>query len=238
MHPSFCWIGIVFYSQSGKSGLVTVRPLRRVGTRELVPLLSGWNATRGAGYASLADRLRLLVLDGRVPVHVLLPSERELAAALGTSRTTTSAAYRLLRESGFAAAGQGAGTWTELPGSPSSGRSSGPAGDPWPVQSSGVAGTADGRGDLASAAPEAPPQVHAAYTAALTELPRFLPGHGYVSAGLPGLRERVAQRFTSRGLATSTDQVLVTSGAMHGLRLVLEALLSPGAPVLVESPSY
>jgi DNA-binding transcriptional MocR family regulator len=106
------------------------------------------------------------------------------------------------------------------------------------VQSSGIAGTPDGRGDLASAAPEAPPQVHAAYTAALAELPRFLPGHGYVSAGLPLLRARVAERFAARGLATSPDQVLVTSGAMHGLRLVLEALLSPGDRVLVESPSY
>ena len=74
--------------------------------------------------------------------------------------------------------------------------------------------------------------------AALTELPRFLPGHGYVSAGLPVLRERVASRFAARGLPTSADQVLVTSGAMHGLRLVLEALLSPGERVLVESPSY
>jgi DNA-binding transcriptional MocR family regulator len=211
-----------------------VSPRRRVSARELAPLVAGWKDDRAAGYASLADRLRLLVLDGRVPVHVLLPSERELAVALGTSRTTTAAAYRLLRESGFAAAGQGAGTWTELPGS----RSPGPTGDPWPVQSSGIAGTPDGRGDLASAAPEAPPQVHAAYTAALAELPRFLPGHGYVSAGLPLLRARVAERFAARGLATSPDQVLVTSGAMHGLRLVLEALLSPGDRVLVESPSY
>ncbi len=213
-------------------------PRRRVSARELAPLVAGWKHDRAAGYAALADRLRLLVLDGRVPVHVLLPSERDLAAALGTSRTTTAAAYRLLRESGFAAAGQGAGTWTELPGSRESDAPSGPAGDAWPVQSTGVAGTPDGRGDLASAAPEAPPQVHAAYAAALTELPRFLPGHGYVSAGLQVLRERVASRFAARGLPTSADQVLVTSGAMHGLRLVLEALLSPGERVLVESPSY
>jgi DNA-binding transcriptional MocR family regulator len=209
-------------------------PRRRVPARELALLVAGWKDDRAAGYAALADRLRLLVLDGRVPVHALLPSERELAVALATSRTTTAAAYRLLRESGFAAAGQGAGTWTELPGSAASRG----ADAPWPVQVTGVAGTPDGRGDLASAAPEAPPQVHAAYTAALTELPRYLPGHGYVSAGLPVLRERVAERYTTRGVPTSPEQVLVTSGALHGLRLVLEAVLSPGDRVLVESPSY
>ncbi len=229
--------GLAFHSQSDDSGGMApriVRPARRVGARELVPLLAGWSQARGPGYAALAERLRLLVLDGRLPVDVVLPSERELAVALGTSRTTTAGAYRALRESGFAAAGQGAGTWTALPGGDSARMDD----LPWPVQTSGVAGTADGRGDMASAAPEAPPQVHGAYAAALAELPRYLPGHGYVSAGLPALRERVAARFTARGLATTPEQVLVTSGAVHGLRLVLDALLAPGDRVLVESPSY
>jgi DNA-binding transcriptional MocR family regulator len=210
------------------------RPARRVGVRELLPLLTGWADRPGPGYAALAERLRLLVLDGRLPVDAVLPSERDLATALATSRTTTAAAYRALRESGFAAAGQGAGTWTTLPG----GRTGGGAEVPWPVQTTGLSGTADGRGDLASAAPEAPPQVHGAYAAALAELPRYLPGHGYVTAGLPALRDRVAARFAARGLPTSADQVLVTAGAVHGLRLVLEATIAPGDRVLVESPSY
>ena len=211
------------------------RPARRVGARELLPLLAGWADRPGPGIAALAERLRLLVLDGRLPVDAVLPSERDLATALATSRTTTAAAYRALRESGFAAAGQGAGTWTTLPG----GRAGGTRVDLfWPVQTTGVSGTADGRGDMASAAPEAPPQVHPAYAAALAELPRYLPGHGYVTAGLPALRERVAARFTARGLATGAEQVLVTAGAVHGLRLVLEATIAPGDRVLVESPSY
>ena len=55
---------------------------------------------------------------------------------------------------------------------------------------------------------------------------------------MPALRERVAARFAARGLPTSADQVLVTAGAVHGLRLVLEATIAPGDRVLVESPSY
>jgi DNA-binding FadR family transcriptional regulator len=76
--------------------------VRRVTARELVPLLAGWRSARGAGYGTLADRLRQLVLDGRLPVHVVLPSERDLATALGTSRTTTAAAYRQMRDAGIA----------------------------------------------------------------------------------------------------------------------------------------
>jgi DNA-binding transcriptional MocR family regulator len=106
---------------------------------------------------------------------------------------------------------------------------------PFPIAGGG---SADGRGDFTSAAPEAPPQVPAAYAAALAELPRYLPGHGYATAGLPALRELVAERFTARGAPTSGDEVLVTAGAAHGLRLVLQAVLSPGDRVIVESPSY
>jgi len=208
------------------------RPVHRIGVRDLVLLLGAWRDDRPGvpGYQALADRLRLLVLDGRLPVHALLPSERLLAQATGTSRTTTTGAYRLLRESGFAAAGHGAGTWTALP------RHTGA--DPWPVQTTGVAGTPDGRGDLSGAAPEAPPQLHAAYAAALAELPRYLPGHGYVTAGLPDLRERIAARYTARGLPTTAEHVIVTAGAVHGLRLVLDALMRRGDRVLVENPTY
>ena len=213
-----------------------VRPVRRIGVRELVPLLGAWREGRPGlpGYQALAERLRLLVLDGRLPVHAVLPSERALADAAGTSRTTTTAAYRLLRESGFAVAGHGAGTWTALPGA---GRASEEAG-PWPVQTSGLAGTPDGRGDLASAAPEAPPQLHAAYAEALADLPAYLPGHGYVTAGVPGLRARIAARYTTLGLPTAPEEVLVTAGAVHGLRLVLDALGTRGQRVLVENPTY
>ncbi len=215
------------------------RPARRIGPRELAPLLTGWHdgAPGVPGYQALADRLQLLVLDGRLPVHAVLPSERALATATGTSRTTTTAAYRLLRESGFAVAGHGAGTWTALPHEPD-GAAADAAVLPWPVTTTGERGTVDGRGDLSSAALEAPPQVHAAYAAALADLPRYLPGHGYVTAGLAGLRERIAARYTARGLATRPEEVLVTSGAIHGLRLVLETVLAAGDRVLVESPTY
>jgi len=212
---------------------VSKRPSRQLGSREVTALLGNWSRPGTPAYRALAERLRLLVLDGRLPVHAVLPSERSLALDTGTSRTTTTAAYRLLREQGFARAVHGAGTWTAIPRD----RGDLPSTDPWPVLH-GSLGPADGRGDLTCAALEAPCEIHAAYVAALDDLPRYLPGHGYYSGGLPELRERIAARYTARGLPTSADEVMVTSGAMSALRTALSLLARPGARVLVEDPTY
>ena len=56
-------------------------------------------------YRALADRIRLLIADGRVVVGTRLPSERDLTTALGVSRTTVTRAYAVLRDSGYAVAG-------------------------------------------------------------------------------------------------------------------------------------
>jgi DNA-binding transcriptional MocR family regulator len=231
-------------------------PVHRVGVRELAPLLDGWrpaddeacrhagNGSPGLGersagnamtpgYAALAERLRTLILDGRLPLSTLLPSERTLAETIGTSRTTTTAAYGVLRDTGFAESRQGRGTWTTLPGSARAGTQHDA---PWPVQpGDGIPGPLP---DLAMASFEAPPQLHAAYAAALADLPRYLPGHGYATAGLPGLRAAIARRFTDRGLPTRAEQILVTSGSTQALRLVLEALLRRGDRAVVEHPTW
>ncbi|MFN8076706.1 MAG: PLP-dependent aminotransferase family protein [Kineosporiaceae bacterium] len=52
------------------------------------------------------------------------------------------------------------------------------------------------------------------------------------------LRERIAARCTVRGQATVPEQVLVTAGAAQGLRLAIAAVVTPGAPVLVEHPTW
>lgn len=205
----------------------------RVSARELMPMLTDWRAASEGvpGYRALADRLRLLVLDGRLPVDTVLPSERTLAEALATSRTTTTSAYRLLRESGFADGSQGAGTWTTLP------RDSKLESPIWP-EHHGEADPTGARGDFSSAALEAPVELYPAYQAALAELPRFLPGNGYVTSGLPTLRERIAQRYTESGLPTTPEQILVTNGALQALHLVLGVVMERGDRVMVEHPTY
>jgi DNA-binding transcriptional MocR family regulator len=193
--------------------------------RRLAALVGDLAADRPPRYAALAGRIRRLVADGRVPLGTRLPAERELAAALMLSRATVTGAYARLREDGWATARQGAGTFAALPAGPSRG-----AWVPAPAD--------DGTIDLAHAAPSAPSSVPAAFAAALEELPRFLPQHGYHPGGLPDLRARIAERYTARGLPTSAEQVLVTGGALHGISISLQALLRRGQRLLVEQPTY
>jgi DNA-binding transcriptional MocR family regulator len=194
-------------------------------SRRLADLLGGIADDRRPRYAALASRIRVLTADGRLPVGARLPAERDLAAAVGFSRATVRAAYARLREDGWATARQGAGTWTALPAGPSRGV--------W------VPAPADeGIIDLAHAAPSAPPEVPAAFAAALDDLPRLLPRHGYHPVGLPDLRARIAERYSRRGLPTTPEQVLVTEGALHAVTVAFQSVLRRGQRLLIEHPTY
>src|SRR5664279_1188063 len=85
-----------------------------VSARALATLLAGWRDA-GVAYAALADRIRLLILDGRVSAGTRLPAERELAAQLGVSRTTVTAAYAELRDAGYLQSVRGSGSVAQLP---------------------------------------------------------------------------------------------------------------------------
>jgi 2-aminoadipate transaminase len=56
--------------------------------------------------------------------------------------------------------------------------------------------------------------------------------------GDPVLRERIAELLTARGLPSTADEVIVTSGSQQALTLVAALLLEPGSVVLVEEPGY
>ncbi|KWX09830.1 hypothetical protein TR74_07235, partial [Carbonactinospora thermoautotrophica] len=73
---------------------------RVISGRHLARLLGSWR-TGAPAYIALADAIRLLVLDGRLPLRTRLPGERELAEALDLSRTTVTAAYARLRDEGY-----------------------------------------------------------------------------------------------------------------------------------------
>ena len=190
--------------------------------------LVGTPAPGRPAYRALADALRLAVADGRIAAGTRLPSERELTAALDVSRTTVTRAYAVLRESGYLTSRRGAGSVATLPSS--SRRHSGGALFP--------ADVADGVLDLTCAASRAPAGMVEAYERAVQQLPEYLCGAGYLTLGVPELREVVAERYTARGLPTDPDQVLVTSGAVAGIGVVLLALTGHGDRVVVESPGY
>jgi DNA-binding transcriptional MocR family regulator len=183
---------------------------------------------RSPAYVGLADALTELVGDGRIGLGVRLPSERDLTTALGVSRTTVTRAYQLLRDSGYAEARQGSGTFTRVPGGRSRAH-----------DRALVPGTGDVDAiDLNCAAASAPPGVAAAYAAAVADLPAYLGGHGYFPAGLPALQAAIAERYAARGLPTDPEQVVVTAGALAAAALVAQAFTGPRDRVLVESPAY
>ncbi|MGX6449613.1 MocR-like transcription factor YczR, partial [Patulibacter sp. S7RM1-6] len=203
---------------------------RSISSAALARQLGDWReqAPRGGpAYRRLADGLQALVLDGRVAVDVRLPGERDLAAALGVSRTTVSAAYAALRDEGHLVSRHGSGSRTAVPGN-------------GPPRAAGalIAVDDDGSIDLGAAAMPAAPGVHAAYRAALEQVPAHLATPGYATLGLPALRQEIADRYARRGLPTTPDQVLVTLGAQHAFSLVLQLLVGPGDRVVVDHPTY
>lgn len=176
-------------------------------------------------YRSLAERIRLLAVDGRLPALAQLPSERDLATAMGFSRTTISTAYTRLREARIIGARRGAGHFiTAHRPDVSALLPTGPCAD-------GVIG-------MVAACMEAMPGTTAAFTAAMEHLPRLLAGPGYCPEGLPDLREAIAARYCARGLATDPDQIIVTTGALTALNIITRALTAAGGRAIIESPTY
>lgn len=197
---------------------------RRFGSQSLVRLLGHWQqtASRTPRWRQLADALRLLILDGRLALSTRLPGERELASALEVSRTTISSALALLREEGYLESRHGSGSRVILP-------------DTRNVPTLSAASAAL---DLSTAALHAGPEIHQAYTHALTAITHHLSLTGYDQTGLLSLREAIAARYTARGLATRPDEVMVVNGAVSAFALVLRMMTGPGDRVVVDHPTY
>jgi DNA-binding transcriptional MocR family regulator len=199
---------------------------------EVARLLDGWQqAGYGPAHRRLATVLGSLLLDGRLPVNARLPSERDLAGHLRVSRATIAAAYARLREEGFAFSRVGAGNWTTLP----------------PRSNRGVAPLLPGLENqhlvdlaIAVATPD-PGVVGDAFVWAASELRVVLGDRraagGYYQAGIPALREAVAERYTAQGVPTTADQIFVTVGAQGAIHL-LASRMAGGARVLIEQPTY
>ena len=186
--------------------------------------LGNWRTSSRSGptYQGLADGLRMLVVDGRLPVGARLPSERALADELRVSRTTVTAAYTELRDDGYLHARRGARSTIALPHSPAVP----PADAPAAV-------------NLAVAALSAPASaVQEAFAEAARQSAGYLQHTGHDMKGLLTLRTAIAERYCDRGLPTTPEQVMVTSGAQHAIALIVATYTQPGDRVLVEQPTY
>ncbi|MEU9689792.1 PLP-dependent aminotransferase family protein [Amycolatopsis japonica] len=80
--------------------------------------------------------------------------------------------------------------------------------------------------------------LRAAFDRALAEGPAQRALQYSPTEGNPRLRELLAERLSGRGVPTTVDDLLITTGSQQGLQLLSTALLDPGATVLVEEPVY
>ena len=156
--------------------------------------LGNWRTSSRSGpaYQGLADGIRMLIIDGRLPVGARLPSERALADALRVSRTTVTAAYTQLREDGYLNARRGARSTTALPVAPAASPAAIPA-----------------RVNLAHAALSAPAAVREAFIEATHQMTPYLHDIGIDLTGVAPLREAIAERYC----ATRTSH---RPGRSHG----------------------
>ncbi|BBY78228.1 GntR family transcriptional regulator [Mycolicibacterium parafortuitum] len=186
--------------------------------------LGNWRTSSRSGpaYHGLADAIRLLIVDGRVPVGARLPSERALADALRVSRTTVTAAYTQLRDDGYLHARRGARSTTALPLAPT------PVAPPVVVAA-----------NLAAATLAAPASVAArAFSEAAEQVTPYLHDIGIDLTGVPPLRVAIAEKYCAQGLLTDPDEIMVTTGALHAIGLILATYTQPDDRVLVEQPTY
>ncbi|MFE4058699.1 PLP-dependent aminotransferase family protein [Streptomyces sp. NPDC059096] len=201
------------------------RAMGRISATRLASTLGQWHrgGPRSGGH-DLADALATRIRDGRLPPGTRLPSERELAVALGVSRTMIGAALERLRDAGLVVSRQGSGSWTAAP----------------PGVRPPDAGLPGGAGpiDLTRASPGAADGLLPAFEAARRALREALRDETYDDLGIAPLRERIAARYTARGLPTAPSEIMITNGAHHGFALALRLLAGPGDRVLVEEPGY
>lgn len=205
--------------------------------------LRGLTTRRGVTrYQALADGIAGAIRAGRLAVDDRLPAERGLARSLGVSRNTVVAAYDELRARGLVHTRQGSGTVVDRGASPvTSPREAALAGILRPrAMLHGLSDTAatgiDMRGAYWAGTQDLPPEV---FQVDIRDFSDVADGCGYWPAGLPALRESIAEHLSRDcHLPTTPEQVMITSGAQQAITLLATAVVEPGAEVLTEEFSY
>ncbi|KAA0968774.1 PLP-dependent aminotransferase family protein [Pseudomonas sp. ANT_H12B] len=179
-------------------------------------------------YKSLVDALAADIRSGRLLPGTRLPTHRQLATTEGLALVTASRVYAELEAMGLVSGETGRGTFVrEILLSPGQG-----------IDQKVVA---TGMTDLNFNYPSLPGQAELLRTALrqlalagdLESLLRYQP-----HAGRPHERASVAGHLRARGLTVDAGQVLMVSGAQHGLAVTLMALLQPGDVIAADALTY
>lgn len=213
-----------------------------LGANDVAHALADWPRGDSALYDGLADAIAQLIVDGVLPPETRLPAERRLAEELHLSRSTVKAAYDQLVDRHMVQTRHGSGTVILPEASPLSGPREArvvASYDPESVYS-GVLRLPHGAIDMRGAYWVGSETVDRdRVLRAHDELVRLTTGtHGYTPQGVLSTREAIADHLTEQGLATTPDEVLVTTGAQQAMSLVADLLLDKGDRVAIEAITY
>ncbi|MEV7011218.1 PLP-dependent aminotransferase family protein [Streptosporangium sp. NPDC051022] len=209
---------------------------------DVAGLLGLWASGTGPLYDQLALGIIRLIESGDIVVGTRLPPERDFAKALAVSRTTIISAYAKLQELGWLERRQGAGTWVTRPVEDSRKALNSPVGATsyaiTRVLNAAVQ-PAPGVIDLATAAYKDAHHVHDVLASLLPEdLAVYGELGGYHPLGIPELRSAVATFLSQRGVPTTLNQVVITTGVQQAAQIILSVYAPTGHPVAVESPTW
>ncbi len=200
--------------------------------------------------AQVYHQLRAAVLDGRLAAGDRVPATRELAAELGVSRGTATAAYDRLLAEGFLETRRGVGTFvSDVAGVPQATSRRASAGvvrptGPWQASGSPPPEASPAAYDLSVGVPDpglfplavwrrlVAEELRAGRLGASASATYDRPGH-------PRLEAEVARYLgRSRSVVAGPGDVLVTTGAQQALDLLARVVVAPGDLVAVEDPGY
>lgn len=179
-------------------------------------------------YKSLVDAFAADIRSGRLLPGTRLPTHRQLAATEGLALVTATRVYAELEAMGLVSGETGRGTFvreTSLP----------------PGLGIDQKNVSVGMTDLNFNYPSLPGQAERLRNALrqlalggdLESLLRYQP-----HAGRAHERASVARHLLARGLTVDAEQVLVVSGAQHGLAVTMMALLQPGDVIAADALTY
>lgn len=193
-----------------------------------IELDSGYRNQSGQVHAAL----RSAIVEGRLESGAKLPSSRSLAGQLGVARNAVVAAYEHLVCDGLAEARHGSGTYVtrHLPAQASRAEPPEIGITPRQRRPFALGHTLVEPSLLRRLATRLRDHV---VTAAPAEL-------GYADPrGSEHLRTQIAEHLAAhRGVRCDPGCVVVVSGIQHGLRLCVDALLTPGDAIWMEEPGY
>ena len=179
-------------------------------------------------YKSLVDTFAADIRSGRLPPGTRLPTHRQLATTEKLALVTASRVYAELEAMGLVSGETGRGTFvreTSLP----------------PSQGIHQPAVAVGMVDLNFNYPSVPGQAdllrnalrQLALSGDLESHLRYQPHAGRLHE-----RASIARHLLTRGLSVQAEQVLIVSGAQHGLAVTLMALLQPGEVIAADALTY